>query len=129
MPDVFDQVAQEQQAPTQTQVSAPQTAQSDVFDSLAANGNDAGALMKSQSAEQPGWLDREIPLTSYGAATESGVQSIARGVRGAIKGTLSLLDPRPQSDEESAAVAGAGGNPAALPVFRILRSVGHSVQD
>lgn len=35
------------------------------------------------SGAQPGWLDKTIPLDSYAHATESGVQSVARGVRDA----------------------------------------------
>lgn len=36
--------------------------------------------------EQPGFLDREIPLDSYKNATLSGVQSIGRGIRSAGRG-------------------------------------------
>lgn len=35
---------------------------------------------------QPGFLDKDIPLDSYGNATLSGVQSIGRGLRGAFQG-------------------------------------------
>ena len=37
------------------------------------------------------WLDREIPLTSYGAATEQGIQSIARGGRDLAEGLWSTV--------------------------------------
>jgi len=37
------------------------------------------------------WLDREIPLTSYGAATEQGIQSIARGGRDLATGMVNAI--------------------------------------
>jgi len=84
--------------------------------------------------DEPGILDREIPITNHWAATASGLQSVARGTRDAVKGMFSLLDPRPQNPEEEAVAAQApggipGGGHAALPVYRILRSIGHTAQD
>jgi hypothetical protein len=78
---------------------------------------------------QPGMLDREIPLDSYTHATESGLQSIGRGTRDAVIGTLQMLDPRPKNQEEEAIVAADQKNRAALPVYRILRSLGHTAGD
>lgn len=43
------------------------------------------------SAEKSGPLDREIPLTSYGNATLSGLQSIGRGLRGAVSGAWNTI--------------------------------------
>jgi hypothetical protein len=80
----------------------------------------------SASSSQPGFLDREIPLTSHTAATESGLQSIGRGVRDAVKGTWNQIAQPPQDDAEKA--IGAIG-PAALPLYRTLRGIGHTAQD
>jgi hypothetical protein len=80
----------------------------------------------SASSTQPGFLDREIPLTSHTAATESGLQSIGRGVRDAVKGTWNQIAQPPQDDAEKA--IGAIG-PAALPLYRTLRGIGHTAQD
>jgi hypothetical protein len=49
--------------------------------------------------EQPGFLDKEIPLTSYGNATLSGVQSIGRGIRGAAKAVGETFNPVRQPGE------------------------------
>lgn len=45
----------------------------------------------STPTEQPGILDREIPLTSYGNATLSGLQSVGRGVRDAVQGVGQMV--------------------------------------
>src|SRR5579862_2834833 len=41
--------------------------------------------------DEPGFLDKDIPLDSYTHATESGLQSIGRGVRGALYGGWNAL--------------------------------------
>ena len=51
------------------------------------------------AASAPGILDREIPLTSYGNATLSGMQSIGRGVRAAVQGIGQTFDPVRQPGE------------------------------
>jgi hypothetical protein len=89
----------------------------------------SGAVLQDiqqSQPDQPGWLDKEIPLDSYTHATESGLQSIGRGVRGSVQGTMNLLDPRPKDDTEQG-VSAAG--PGALQVYRILRSLGHTATD
>jgi len=80
----------------------------------------------AQSQPQPGILDREIPLDSYTHATESGLQSIGRGVRDAIKGTWSSLAAPPQDKTEKVVSA---LSPAALPLYRTLRGIGHTAED
>jgi hypothetical protein len=89
----------------------------------------SGAVLQDiqqSQPDQPGWLDKEIPLDSYTHATESGLQSIGRGIRGSVQGTMNLLDPRPKDDTEQG-VSAAG--PGALQVYRILRSLGHTATD
>ncbi len=76
---------------------------------------------------QTGWLDKEIPLTSYGAATEQGIQSIAQGFRDTAKGMWDTLGAPPK-DKAEAAMFALGG-PTLLPVYRTLVGAGHSVQE
>jgi hypothetical protein len=77
-------------------------------------------------AAQPGFLDREIPLDSYKNATLSGVQSIGRGVRGAVQGIWDTIAAPPQDAAEETVGA---LSPAALPLYRTLRSLGHTAED
>ena len=42
--------------------------------------------------EQPGFLEREIPLTSYGNATLSGLQSLGRGFRDLGQGLMTTFE-------------------------------------
>jgi hypothetical protein len=74
-----------------------------------------------KTAPQAGLLDREIQLDDHWDATGSGLQSIGRGVRDAVKGTWDTLAKPPQDKTETA--IGAIG-PAALPLYRMLRSHG-----
>jgi KTSC domain len=78
------------------------------------------------SKPQPGILDREIPLDSYTHATESGLQSIGRGLRDAAKGTWDTI-AAPPKDKTETAVSAFG--PAALPLYRTLRGLGHTAAD
>lgn len=75
---------------------------------------------------QPGILDREIPLTSHTNATLSGMQSVGRGVRDAVTGTMDMFSP--PKDKAETAIATLG-SPIALPIYRTLRGAGHSVKD
>jgi hypothetical protein len=79
-----------------------------------------------KTASQAGLLDREIQMDDHWDATGSGLQSIGRGVRDAVKGTWDTLAKPPQDDTETA--IGAFG-PAALPLYRMLRSLGHTAED
>lgn len=71
---------------------------------------------------KPGILDRTIPLTSYGNATLSGLQSIGRGVRGAVQGAAQMFDPRNLSTAEKSGQA--LGVP--YPVTRAAQAIGGS---
>src|SRR5580704_1803445 len=72
--------------------------------------------------DQPGFLDKQIPLDSYKDATLSGVQSVGRGIRDAAKGVWNTIAAPPaDSTEESIGAL----SPAALPLYRTLRSLGH----
>ena len=76
-----------------------------------ANGDPYAALAKpietiAQPA-MPGALDYEIPLTSHAMATASGLQSVGRGLRGAVVGIGHALSPVPQEDKPP--IAGPGG--------------------
>jgi hypothetical protein len=79
-----------------------------------------------KTAPQAGLLDREIQLNDHWDAWGSGLQSVGRGVRDAVKGTWQTLAAPPQDDTETA--IGAIG-PAALPLYRMLRSLGHTAED
>ncbi len=57
----------------------------------AATDDPYAAIAKPISQEEPGFLDKEIPLTSYKNATLSGVQSIARGTRDAVSGIYTTI--------------------------------------
>lgn len=59
------------------------------------------------SKDEPGFLDKEIPLDSYAHATESGIQSIGRGFRRIGRGVSDMLDPTPKEGEP---VVGGSGN-------------------
>lgn len=52
---------------------------------------DSGSVPAKDTAARPGILDREIPLTSYGNATLSGLQSIGRGVRDTVTGMGTMI--------------------------------------
>lgn len=43
----------------------------------------SGFILDAPKKEEPGFLDKDIPLDSYGNATLSGVQSLGRGLRSA----------------------------------------------
>lgn len=49
--------------------------------------------------QEPGFLDKEIPNDSYTNATLSGIQSVGRGVRGAVQGIGATLNPQRQPGE------------------------------
>lgn len=49
------------------------------------------AQFPSEKTDEPGFLDKEIPLDSYTHATESGLQSIGRGIRGAGEGLYNTI--------------------------------------
>jgi hypothetical protein len=71
----------------------------------------------------------DVQITDHARATLSGVQSIGRGLKGAAVGTMQLLDPRPKNPEEEGIVGSDPRNAAALPLYRILRSIGHTAED
>jgi hypothetical protein len=133
MADIFDTVAQgseQTQAPTQAQPSQSaqgKTQGGDIFDQVATHGTPNVPSLNSaptKSAQQ-GVLDTEIPLTSYGNATLSGLQSIGRGVRSAVQGTADLFSaPKDGTEKTINAIS-----PVALPLYRTLRGAGHSVKD
>lgn len=87
------------------------------YDALAAQH---GATGEAKQAK-PGWLDKEIPLDSYGAALEQGVQTVGRGVRDAVKGVGALLDPR--KDENGTGFSSVG---AAYPLVRMGEGLAHT---
>jgi len=68
--------------------------------------------------EQPGWLDREIPLDSYPAAWESGAQSLVRGLRDAVSGAAQTFGPQ-QPDENAF---------TSIPLVRMVRGFGKTAQ-
>jgi hypothetical protein len=106
---------------------AQPTANSALPPTMQTGSDPYASIAKAPNA--PGMLDREIPLDSYTHATESGLQSIGRGVRDAVKGTVQMLDPRAKDAEEEGVVASSPQGRAALPVYRILRSLGHTAED
>jgi hypothetical protein len=109
-------------APASAAASAPTK---DWFDQNAPKQNSNAPA----NQEEPGALEVNYPLTNHWWATASGLQSVGRGLRDAITGTAQVLDPRPKSDEEKALVDSDPRARAILPVYRILRSVGHTAQD
>jgi hypothetical protein len=116
-------------------MGAPQTLPADFnqWDSapstLPADFNKWDESRAATAPAKPGLLDKEIPLDSYTHATESGLQSVGRGARDAVVGTLRMFDPRPQNDEEESVAGSMPGGHAVLPVYRMLRSFGHSAED
>lgn len=82
--------------------------------------------------EQPGILDREIPLTSYGNATLQGVQNIGRGLKQGFQGMYELFKPNisvPTEDENilkhpvAGLEAAADRTPGIAPILRIGKSL------
>jgi hypothetical protein len=67
-----------------------------------------------------------VPLDSYTHATERGIANIGQGGAQAVQGTISLLNPKPQDENEKKVAA---INPLAVPVYRLLRGIGHSAGD
>jgi hypothetical protein len=76
----------------------------------------------AQPKPQPGLLDREIPLTSYGNAALSGLQSIGRGFRDMYRGTVDMLKPPQTTGEAASMILG----PAGLLGYRTLRGIGEA---
>lgn len=84
------------------------------------------AKYAARKAPQPGMLDREIPLTSYGNAILSGLQSVGRGVRDAIVGAGKTLNPLENEGENLPPVSAftpLGDLPVPRPIVRIGKSV------
>jgi hypothetical protein len=104
-------------APSAQQQAAPAPAD-DVVDFSAPQG-------QKQAAPEQGMLDKEIPLSSYGNATLSGLQSVARGVRDAVKAPIDLVSPAKDTNEKAVSNISS----AALPIYRLLRGFGHSAGD
>lgn len=91
---------------------------------------DYDALAKQHGAvgdEKPEGIDNVIPLTSYGNAFGSGVQSIVRGFRDTAKGMWDTLGAPPK-DKTEAAMFTLGG-PTLVPVYRTLVGAGHSIKE
>lgn len=88
--------------------------------STAAPGDDRSLL--DHLANDP----NTVPLDSYTHATERGIANIGQGGAQAVQGTLSLLNPTPQDEHEKKIAA---INPLAVPVYRLLRGLGHSAGD
>jgi hypothetical protein len=129
MADIFDTVAQQgqNQAPTQAPAQPSQRAQQggDIFDQVATHDTPNLPNSAPTKPTQQGVLDTEIPLTSYGNATLSGLQSIGRGVRSAVQGTADLFSTPKDNTEKTISTI----SPIALPLYRTLRGAGHSVND
>lgn len=70
---------------------------------------------ENTTEEEPGILDREIPLTSHWNATLQGLQNIARGGKQAIEGAYEM-GKLPSTKEEWAAFA--AGGPTGLLMYR-----------
>ena len=68
----------------------------------------------------------DIPLTSYGAATRAGFNSVANATLDAVKGAVSSFNPKPQDESETQAlkVSGIGG----MLAYRMLSGMGHAAQ-
>lgn len=84
------------------------------YDQLASQHGAVGAPQNEQAqpAEQPGWLDREIPLTSHWNATLQGLQNIARGGKQALVGAYDA--GKLPTNKEEWAIFLAGGPPALM---------------
>jgi hypothetical protein len=88
-----------------------------------------GADTSEDKTEKPGFLDRDIPLAGpWYNPTLSGVQSIGRGIRGAVQGIGSTLDPRAHGTDEEALVASDPRGRVALPLYRTLRGIGETAK-
>jgi len=74
----------------------------------------------SGNGSSAGLLDRDIPLTSYGNATLSGLQSVGRGLRSAGEGAAKLFAKPTGAAENTAAALG----PIGLPAYRMMKGVG-----
>ena len=97
------------------------------YDALARQSGGSAVVEAQSGKEEPGWLDREIPLSSHTNATLSGLQSVGRGVRDAVKGTYDTVVAAPQDDTEKsvAKYSGVGG----LALYRMFRGIGHTAED
>jgi hypothetical protein len=94
------------------------------YEALAAKHGASNA--DNSKKDEPGMLDREIPLDSTLHATESGLQSIGRGLRDAAKGSYqTIIKPPETPTEEKIGLLG----PVALPLYRMLRGAGHTASD
>lgn len=81
--------------------NAPKSSGDDWF---AANAPKAAAI--SSAAEEPGFLDKEIPLSSYKNATLQGLQTVGRGVRSAVQGVGQMIAHPIESAKGIAALPG-----------------------
>jgi hypothetical protein len=87
-----------------------------------ASGPDDDRSLLDHLANDP----NTVPLDSYTHATERGIANIGQGGAQAVQGTISLLNPKPQDENEKKVAA---INPLAVPVYRLLRGIGHSAGD
>lgn len=78
----------------------------------------AGAPVQAPQGPPPGMLDKEIPLDSTGNAFLSGLQSIGRGTRDAVKGAAAMFAPPETTGEKIASAM-----PGMLPIYRTARSL------
>lgn len=71
-------------------------------------------MAQQPSKAQPGWLDKDIPLDSYGDATLSGLQSIGRGFRSVGRSAWEMAKPPQNTAEWASELVAPGVGPAAL---------------
>jgi hypothetical protein len=84
----------------------------------------------AEKKEEPGFLDKEIPLSGpWYNPTLSGVQSVGRGIRSAVRGIGETLDPRTHGADEEAIVGTDPRARLALPAYRTLRGIGQTAKD
>ena len=88
-------------APAQSQAAATTPEQSSFLENY----------MHPQGAPGGDENSSNLPLTSYGAATRAGLNSVANATLDAVKGAAQFLHPKPQNEGEAEAfkVAGVGG--------------------
>lgn len=74
----------------------------------------AQPIGQPKTDEEPGFLDKEIPMDSYTHATERGLQNIGRGIRQGVQGIWSMGKPPENAAEWAATAIAPGIGPAAV---------------
>lgn len=93
-------------------------------DSISKSAQDFASTKKGSDSE-------DLPLTSYGAATRQGLNTVGNSALNFVKGAAAPITDALTHEPETLAEKGATaiGGPVGLALFRQLKGLGHSASD